>query len=815
MTHDAEHWDALQALFHLGEGVPEPELDTVLIEASSDPELRARARALILEARTAAGRPVPVASLPAGRIGPYTLLRNLGSGGIGTVYLVERLAGGVVQRAALKVLSLHAAGPAFAERFAREQHILASLEHPNITRMMDAGLSDDGKPYLVMEYVDGQHLDVYCDDRALGIQARIKLFLDVCEAVAYAHRNLIVHLDLKPSNVLVTEAEGAVKLLDFGTSKLIEPDSLLTTTVMATPAYASPEQLRNEAVTTACDVYALGAILFELLAGRRPNQDSSVAVMIERSMKEFAPEPLAEAVTAASAERRGTTQARLAGLLRGDLATIVAKCLNPRPRDRYPSVESLVVDLDRYLAGRPVLARPQTTGYRLAKFVRRNRTAVLTASIAAVALLSVAGYAVWQREQAYQAGQRALQMQNFMTQLFRLANRNYTGKPAATVPEFLQLGVRVLPDFIPEGAARRGAQLSLAESMVSDDDFKGAAPNLEAVIAAAKAAGDGPIEAEAEAALGDVDATLGKVDEGLKLTASALALDRKRGVTPSMRVAIESTWAYVREEAGLKSDDTLRAYQAAVAEARASHLPGHQLATQLNYLGLSLQGRGRLQEAEALFRESLDIYRHEPYATCDEALVYRYLGHSRSQLQDYRGSVAMYRNAYDRLRQCSGDDSLETLAVQGYIANAMLKLGDPAPAVPLLEAALPRWRARVGPDSTEMATPLLFLTRAYLATGQFDKAEPTARELLRVLTGKMNARSSTMGVCQEAWAQALAGEHRYPEALEHAHAAVDAFPDTLNPGEKANLERAKTTLRTIEIEAGQASNAPRPVQPKK
>src|ERR1035437_4953262 len=168
--------------------------------------------------------------------------------------MVERIAGGALQRAALKVLSLHAAGPFFANRFAREQHVLASLEHPNITRMLDAGVSDSGQPYLVMEYVDGVHLDTFCDDHALGIPRRLKLFLQVGEAVAYAHRNLIVHLDLKPSNILVARAqvpanEGIVKLLDFGTSKLIQPDSLLTTTVMATPAYATPEQLRNEVLT--------------------------------------------------------------------------------------------------------------------------------------------------------------------------------------------------------------------------------------------------------------------------------------------------------------------------------------------------------------------------------------------------------------------------------------------------------------------------------------------------------------------------------------------------------------------------------------
>ncbi len=195
---------------------------------------------------------------------------------------------------ALKVLAPHAGGPSFIERFHREQHILASLDHPHITRLLDAGISDTGQPFLAMEYVDGVHLDEYCDTHRLSVAARIDVFIQICDAVSYAHRNLIVHLDLKPSNVLVTE-EGAVKLLDFGTSKLIEPETLLTTTVLATPAYASPEQLRNEPVTTACDVYSLGAILFDLLAGRRAAGRISAAIMFERAMTEGEPDRVAEA----------------------------------------------------------------------------------------------------------------------------------------------------------------------------------------------------------------------------------------------------------------------------------------------------------------------------------------------------------------------------------------------------------------------------------------------------------------------------------------------------------------------------------------
>ena len=379
MTQDADNWVLLQELFHLAEITPEADRERVLAERCPDEKLdtpgdediqRFKSGGACKGACTGFGsgdQDRPVHADPAFGHGRHR--RSLPGRAHG-----RRRSTAVSAQSACAALGR--AG--FIERFHREQHILATLDHPNITRMLDAGLSERGQPYLVMEYVDGVHLDAYCDNRKLGIAERLQLFLRVCDAVAYAHRNLIVHLDLKPSNILVT-ADGTVKLLDFGTSKLIQTDSRFTTTVMATPAYASPEQLRNEAVTTSCDIYSLGTILFELLAGTRPGHRASVAAMIERAIKEQEPERLTAAVTADAAERRGLSESRLRQALHGDLATIVQKCLRPRARDRYPSIDPLSADIQRYLNGRPVLAQPQTTLYRVGKFVRRNRGAVTSA----------------------------------------------------------------------------------------------------------------------------------------------------------------------------------------------------------------------------------------------------------------------------------------------------------------------------------------------------------------------------------------------------------------------------------------------------
>jgi serine/threonine-protein kinase len=815
MTRDSEDWEQLQVLFHLAENTPEAELDVVLLQACSEPQVRQRAKALILAARVTPEQPTPPGTpLLHGRFGGYFILRHLGTGGIGSVYLVERIAGGTVQRAALKVLSLHAAGPFFADRFAREQHILASLDHPNITRMLDAGLNDTGEPYLVMEYVDGVHIDVYCDERSLPIPDRLKLFLRVCDAVSYAHRNLIVHLDLKPSNILVTDADGIVKLLDFGTSKLIQPDSLLTTTMMATPAYASPEQLRNEAVTTACDVYALGAILFELLAGRRPNMDTSVAIMIERSIKELPPEPLPEAVTGPAAEHRGMTQTRLRSLLTGDLANIVAKCLSPRPKDRYSSVDALITDVQRYLDGWPIFARPQTTTYRIGKFIRRNRKAVGAATIVTVLLAASLGYAVWRQEQAVHAGQRALQMQNFMYRLFKLANSNYMGKPAATVPEFLQLGVKVLPDFIKDPADLRAAQLGLAESMFDNNDYPDALKALTQIIASAKSSGDTGAEAEAEAYAGFTAHLTGQQDLSKQLLEHAMSIAHKPGVTPATRVRIEQWYVFRRENLGFRTDDDLRLLQSALAEARDRHLPDRELANALMTLAGDYIARGRPSDAEPLLKEAVRIYSSEPYALYDQANTYEGLGLIQDQRGDLKGARVSYQQAYEDLRTSLGADAYNTLLAESFYADLLRRMGQPKDAIAMIEPIMPRYRQLEG-GKPELATPLKVLALSYLSTGQLDKAEQDAEEIYAVSKGKINDTGARMGFVQFILASTLAAQHRYREALPHAEIADTISSSITKPGQTQPNKQEHQLLLDIRSQlSSEADSALPPQSPK-
>jgi len=337
--------------------------------------------------------------------GAYTLERPLGQGGMGSVWLAHRSDGRYEGKVAVKLLNAALVGRAAERRFRREGDVLARLSHPHITRLIDAGIAPTGQPYLVLEMVEGEPIDAYCDHHHVDVEGRLRMFLDVLAAVAHAHASLVVHRDIKPSNVLVDHA-GSVKLLDFGIAKLIEDDegsgdATLTREAgrALTPEFAAPEQLVGQPVTTATDVYALGVLLYILLVGGHPAGDParSPAELI-RSIVDAQPMPASDAATSArmlscnaltaNAACRRSTPERLKRRLRGDLDNIIAKALKKDPRERYASVTAFADDLRRHLADEPVGARPDSFGYRAAKFVRRKRIPVVLSSLAIVAILT-------------------------------------------------------------------------------------------------------------------------------------------------------------------------------------------------------------------------------------------------------------------------------------------------------------------------------------------------------------------------------------------------------------------------------------------
>jgi serine/threonine protein kinase len=330
---------------------------------------------------------------PGSLIGPYRVERLIGRGGMGEVYRAERADGQFAQLVALKLIRHEAVE--HAQRFQTERQILARLEHPGIARLHDGGIAPDGRPYMAMEFITGSPITDWCSSHALDLEARLGLFVQVCEAVAYAHRNLVIHRDLKPGNVLVTE-EGAVKLLDFGVAKLLETGARgagedLTRNAPLSPNHAAPEQLTGGAVTTATDVYALGVLLFELLSGHRPWRldGKPMALMMQQILHDESPrlsEFAARKADAPIAPKR----------LRGDLDAIVAKCLRKEPAQRYENVNDLRLDVLRMLHGEPVVARHGVRGYVFGRFLRRHRAPVAAASLLAIAILAGALATGWQ-----------------------------------------------------------------------------------------------------------------------------------------------------------------------------------------------------------------------------------------------------------------------------------------------------------------------------------------------------------------------------------------------------------------------------------
>jgi serine/threonine-protein kinase len=461
-------------------------------------------------------------------------------------------------------------------------------------------------------------------------------------------------------------------------------------------------------------------------------------------------------------------------------------------------MDSLIGDIQRFLAGMPILAHPQTVWYMVTKYVRRNRKAVLTAAAAGIALLAAVGYAVWRQQQALREGQRALHMQTLMSRVFKLANSNHTGKPAATVQEFLQIAVRALPDYIKNPADLRKAQNSLAESMYENGDLDSSQKVFTQTIASAKAAGDVEAEAEAEAYSGNIAYLQGETDLGEALTAHALELSSKPGVSPSVRAWSAIFYAWNRDNNGFRSDENVRLLQFAVQESRDNKLSAVETADALYNLGEDLELRGRLDEAESIFNDALKVYSLDPSTLCEQSDVLGELAYVTEMRGDVSGSVPIYQRSYDGLSACSGSNSRGALTQQEYLSDALIKLGRAQEALPRMEAAMPPLRKILG-TSPDLAEPLNFLAEADVATGHYAEAEQAAKEMVDVQTGKVAPTDRRFGASHLLWAEALAGEHRYQEALPHAEIADKLLAmNAVSAGAKARSAEAHKLLLDLQ-----------------
>ena len=650
-------------------------------------------------------------SLAGVTIGTYTLTSVIGYGGMGSVWLASRSDGRFEGQVAVKLLNAALVGRGGEERFRREGTILARLSHPHIARLIDAGVSSTGQPYLVLELVKGQHIDTYCDEERLSVEARVRLFLDVLSAVAHAHVNLIVHRDLKPSNVLVT-ADGQVKLLDFSIAKLIEDDGLSRLTREAgaalTPKYAAPEQVTGGAITTATDVYSLGVLLYELLSGRHPAGSSPkspaefAAAITEREPLRLSAavhqSPSPEDIERLAAER-ATTAERLPRLLRGDLETILIKALKKDPAERYASVGEFADDLRRHVEHQPITARADTIRYRTAKFARRHWRGLGTSVAAAAALVILVGFytvrLASERDRATLNAEKASRISRLLTEVMTSADPYRTAGAASSVR-----------DLLDATAAR------VESDLVNQPDS----------------------QVEMLAVIGRTYQRLGLHDKALPLLERAVAIGRSTFGTEDVRVAqsLNNLGVLQRESGNLAAAEPLLVESLAIRR-RLLGTETNDVAITLVELGRLLKDRGRSDEAEAPIREALAIrkriYGDEHRET---AVSKSELGQWLWEHSDLDGAETLLRENVATNERLLGPDHPNTGTAKGNLGNLLIAKGDAVGAEALIRENVRVRRKVFGDGHVEYAMGLPSLAGALEVQGRWPEAQALLEQALQI-----------------------------------------------------------------------------------
>ena len=667
--------------------------------ADRDPAVHERLMALIVADEKANAQPFlkppePVGNLVGAQFGPWRVASLIGTGGMAQVWLANRVGGLYGGLAAIKLLRLASLDAGANERFAREGQMLARLNHPNIARLLDAGVTAGGERFLILEYVDGERIDAWCNRNRLTVVQRMALFIVVCRAVAHAHENLIVHRDLKPSNIFVT-ADGEVKLLDFGIAKLLddETEADLTRNVgpVLTPGYAAPEQLAGGPISTATDVFALGVVLYELLNGAplplRMHIDADPASLWHL--------PAAAVEVAA---QRGSNVKVLQKQLRGDVARVVSKALKAVAAERYHSPLELADDLQRVLDNRPVQARPDSLLYRARKWSRRH---VLAVSMTAVVLLSIAAGltgTVINARAAAREGQRAVAVKRFLLELFEQARGSVHGGTEAreaTLSDVLSAGADRLDSAFGSQPEIRDEVFQILIELYTDTGSREQTERLarRRLAAARVAFGAGDRRtAPAEVMLGAVLINYGQIEEASQLLASAQQHLDAAGDNTSIERARLLRW------------------QGALADATGTTLPW---------------GSHPLRQAVMLLRERYPAD-DELLATLVQlpGLACSY-GYPEEALED---ADELYRRTLDRY----GKDNVYFAEATVLRANLLQMTNRANEAVPLLEQALPQMRKYVGENSPNVVAVLAHLAEAYQATGREAESQQTLSEARRM-----------------------------------------------------------------------------------
>jgi serine/threonine-protein kinase len=745
MTPDA--WAQVKALFEELVDLPDAERASALAQWSvTAPAVAAEVAALLAAAgavgerfEAGAALPPPVPPTMVGeRLGPYRITRELGRGGMGTVYEAERVDDQYSKRVAIKMVTMTGDRRQALRRFQRERELLAGLTHRNIATLLDGGVSPFGEPYFIMEYIEGQPITEWSSAQGLDLRGRVALFRQACAAVQHAHERLVIHRDLKPGNVLV-DAEGTVKLLDFGIAKLLDPsgeDEDLTRTgaIPMTAAYASPEQLRGQRMSTSSDIYSLGVLLHELLTGSRPfpGEDHVEALLLDR-----VPPPPSRAAAAGGATRT-------ARQLAGELDAILLKALRPEPERRYRSAQELGDDLHRWLTGQAVAAQPDTLGYRLQTLVRRNRAASAAAAAAVLALVggtivstSQARTARLERDRAVLEQARTLQVTQFFQDVLAGAKPQEGGLNLTVVDAIDRTIPRIDATFANQPDLRAAIKATLGSTLTDMGLYERARPLVEDALRLQDSLdGTTPTRARADARynLAGLAAERGELGRAESLYREAITM---YGVVPGVdsveiyqgmnNLANAVMGAGRFEEAAAiyaEVDGRLRSLNPADTVARAVALTNH---------GTALAQIGRYAEAEPLLREATALFTAASGSTLSRVASARQpLAGALLFQGKYAEAESEARLAWTESRTALGAVNPATLSAQRMLINVLADADRCEEAIPLARDIVTQPRHVIPAYDLSLNTAMLFLGWCEMRLGRPEVGVRWAREGLRL-----------------------------------------------------------------------------------
>lgn len=807
MTEPGPSWEQIWQVFHHVAETSEEQRTAVLERlCQGDERLRQEVESLLGASEHEAalfsafeGDPTLSLVAPGQRIGSWQIVRAIGQGGMGAVYEGRRFDDDVDQRVAIKLL-LPELGDRFEQHFLRERRILARLEHPHIARFLDAG-REAGKPYLVMEFIEGRALHAYCAEEQLDLEGRLGLMCAICDAVGFAHRNLIVHRDIKPSNILVTD-DGSPKLLDFGIARLLEDDHAPTATRLMTPNYASPEQLQGEQVTTASDVYSLGVVLYELLTDRSPYRASSdspfelLREVIEGTPNRPSKEPPSGA---SSTSGRSSRAVRRTKDLRGDLDTIALTALHKDPGRRYSGAEQFASDLRAYLGGFPISARADSASYRARKFLLRHPVAAASAAVTLLVLSTATILLSLQARRLEGALESARTEQatsesvsRFLLELLDQPDPMRARGRSFTVEELIDnAALAALEGLERQPAVRVRLLDTLSTVELNTGDLAGAEKLASEAVAVSRTMEQPQLTGTLLYGLGLIEFELGKRDRALTSVEESLALLRGLDTPPDLAVAKSLNLRGVVLRSAGEYASAVEAHEAAIELLAVGSAPPEEVGESWNYLGVASASAGRLGEAEGAYRQALSVLspsvgRKHPTTIS----VVNNLGSVTRQRGGFEAARELFEESIEVSREVFGDDHPTTIVAIYHLGRTLHGLGQYDQGAEILTAAVEGAETAWGDQHPSYAIMLSRLGSLFTDAGRLAEAEAALEEAHRV-------RVAVLAEGHPALADDDLAAARLRAALGRAHEATKLFEGAIAGYRAALGEHPKLAIALL------------------